>query len=85
MSNKTLNLMKSILQNSKINRTNFIKNKKIYNEHKFKNKQPNHNLILKRKFSTFQPFMMNGGGGGDGNELIYLTAIIVGLYFTFKK
>jgi hypothetical protein len=30
--------------------------------------------------------MVNGGGGGgDGNELIYLTAIIVGLYFTFKK
>ena len=84
MSNKTLYLMKSILQNSKINRTNFIKNKKIFNEYKFKNKQPNHNLILKRKFSTFQPFMMNGGGG-DGNELIYLTAIIVGLYFTFKK
>jgi hypothetical protein len=78
--------MKSILQNSKINRTNFIKNKKIYNEHKFKNKQPNHNLIIKRNFTSFQPFMVNGGGGGgDGNELIYLTAIIVGLYFTFKK
>ena len=85
MCNKTLYLMKSILQNSKINRTNFIKNKKIYNEKIFKNKQPNHNFIIKRNFTSFQPFMMNGGSGGDGNELIYLTAIIVGLYFTFKK
>jgi hypothetical protein len=84
MSNRTLHFITSILQNSKINRTNFIKNKKIYNEKIYENKQHNHNLIMKRKFSSFQP-LMNGGGGGDGNEIIYLTAIIVGLYFTFKK
>ena len=85
MLNKTLDLMKRILQNSKINRMNFIKNKKIYNEKKSINIQSNNSLILKRRFSSFQPFMMNSGGGGDGNELIYLTAVIIGLYFTFKK
>ena len=85
MLNRTLYLMKSIFQNSKINRMNFIKNKKIYNENRYKNKQQNHNFVIKRKLSTFQPFMTNGGGGGDDNGIIYLTAIILGLYFTFKK
>jgi hypothetical protein len=91
MLNRTLYLIKSFLQNSKINKINkinkmnFIKNYKIYNEKKIKNIQLNNSLVLKRKFSSFKSFMMNGGSGGSGNDLIYLTAIIIGLYFSFKN
>lgn len=83
MLNRSYYLIKNILQNSKLNRMNLIKNKKLYNENRSKNKLQNNNLILKRKFSSFQPFMTNGGG--DGNDIIYLAAVIVGLYLTFKQ
>ena len=49
-SNRVQYFIRNILQNSKLNREKFIKNKKIYND--LYKKNTNHNLILKRKINT---------------------------------
>ena len=48
--NRVQYFIRNILQNSKLNREKFIKNKKIYND--LYKKNTNHNLILKRKINT---------------------------------
>ena len=48
-SNRVHYFIRNILQNSKLNREKFVKNKKIYNDLSVKSKK-NHNLILKRNF-----------------------------------
>ena len=49
-SNRVQYFIRNILQNSKLNRYEFIKNKKIFND--LYKKNTNHNLILKRKLNT---------------------------------
>ena len=83
-----MNRIKYFIKNIlKYNKINFIKNKKKFNEYKYKNQHTNYLLNNKRKFSSFHPFLTNGfgGGGGGGNEILYVSAILIGLYIHFKK
>lgn len=47
----------SIIQNSKLNREKFVDNKKRFNMMSVKNR--NHNLIIKRNFSSMSPSNKN--------------------------
>lgn len=47
--NRVQYFIRSILQNSKLNRENFVNNKKKYNMMFVKNR--NHNMVIKRNFS----------------------------------
>jgi uridine kinase len=54
-SNRLQYFIRNILQNSKLNRLKFVKNKKKYNDLSVNNKT-NHNLIFKKKFNTSTEF-----------------------------
>ncbi len=89
MSNRINYFIRSILQNSKLNREKFVKNKKIYNEYVAKRKQQNINTIIKRKFSTYStPLSFGGGGGGpkkpNWNELLAMAAVAIGATMGIK-
>jgi hypothetical protein len=81
-SNRVQYFIRSILQNSKLNREKFVKNKKKYND---KNKI-NHNLILKRNFNTnsygLPPPNFNNN---NNNNWLLFTGAALGVYFYNKK
>jgi hypothetical protein len=68
MSNRVSYFIRSILQNSKLNREKFVNNKKIYNQFIAKNKQQNNNRIIIRKMSTIPPLSFGSTGGGGGGK-----------------
>jgi hypothetical protein len=78
--NRAQHFIRNILQNSMLNREKFVKNKKLYNQTIFKNKN-NHNLIFKRKFSThysgFPPPNNNKGGHWVFMLMVATTCYIV--------
>ena len=79
--NRIQYFIRSILQNSKLNREKFVNNKKKYNIMTVKNR--NHNMIIKRKFGS-----SSGHIPPKPNRdpfLDVLIALIVGGYFTSKK
>lgn len=85
-------IFKPILQNSKLNRERFIKNKKLYVESIIKNRQQNHNKVVTRKMTTFSEpgssFYGGGGGGGDGpkwTEGIFYMFIVAFSYNISSK
>ena len=85
-------IFKPILQNSKLNRERFIKNKKLYVESIIKNRQQNHNKVVNRKMTTFSEpgssFYGGGGGGGDGpkwTEGIFYMFIVAFSYNISSK
>ena len=85
MSNKFTNLMKRFLENPKLNREKFVKNKQIYNVCLNKNRQKNVNII-NRKMSTYSYYGMNDGGGGGGrNRLIYMIIMSTTCYLINKR
>jgi hypothetical protein len=80
--NRVTYFIRSILQNSKLNREKFVKNKIKYNISKTKNNL--NNTIIKRNMSTKafnQPknYSNFSGGGGPQNFMI-LIATIFGVY-----
>jgi hypothetical protein len=83
-SNRVQHFIRSILQNSKLNREKFVKNKKNYNE---KNKI-NHNLILKRNFNTnsygLPPPNFNNNNNNNNYWFLFASAAL-GVYFYNKK
>ena len=90
MSNRVYYFIRSILQNSKLNREKFVNNKKKYNQIIAKNRQQNHNKIITRKMSTFVPPLSfgstsTGGGGGKGpndpkwKPFIYMCVLSLGI------
>jgi hypothetical protein len=90
MSNKSPYFIRSILQNSKLNREKFVNNKGIYNLSISKNRKQNFNNIIKRKMSSYNhPLSFGGGGGGDGggpkrpnNGILYMFAAFTGIYIS---
>lgn len=73
--NRVNYFVKKILQNSKLNRDNFVKNKKIYNYLSKKNKI-NHKLILKRKFATYTG-PPNFNNNNNKCCIIFVSGIII--------
>lgn len=85
-------ILKPILQNSKLNRENFIKNTKLYVESITKNRQQNYNKVVTRKMATFSEpgssFYGGGGGGGGGpkwTEGIFYIFIVAFSYNISSK
>jgi|LauGreDrversion4_2_1035121.scaffolds.fasta_scaffold52216_2 hypothetical protein len=84
--NRVQYFIRSILQNSKLNREKFVNNKKKYNMMNVKNR--NHNMINKRNFSTYSkpnpPIFGNGPNGPnmppEGPSLIVVAAMAIGTY-----
>jgi hypothetical protein len=71
MSNRIHFIIRSLIQNSKLNRENFVNSKKKYNLSKSKTKQQGFNLIITRNLNTNSiPFPSFGKGpGGNGPNL----------------
>ena len=65
-SNRVQYFIRNILQNTKLNRDKFIKNKKIYND--LYKKNTNHNLILKRKLNTSCYGLQSQNNNNDNNQ-----------------
>jgi hypothetical protein len=75
------------LQNSKINRVNFVKNKQKYNE--FISKRSIFNNLIKRNMHTCasgEPLIdMFGGGGPNGPDILWLIIVASITYISTKK
>jgi hypothetical protein len=88
MSNKSPYFIRSILQNSKLNRDKFVSNKGIYNLSISKNKKQNYNKIIKRKMTTsYKPPLSFGGGpnnnnNNNNNRIIYMIIVAGGTYIS---
>jgi len=85
-SNRVYTYIRRILQNSKLNRENSIKNKINYNVANAKNRTvTNSNMITKRHISTSTFKQENrskcgGNGGGKPNGYLGLIALAIGFY-----
>ena len=89
--NRIQYFMRNILQNSRLNRQKFVKNKEKYNNALSKsnkilinnNQHPNkyHNYIIKRNFGTYE-FNLKPKNNGDGpNNPFMVLLMAVSLYF----
>lgn len=77
--NRLYYFVKKNLQNSKLNRDNFVKNKTIYNYLSKKNKI-NHKLILKRKFATYTG-PPNFNNNNNKYYILFISGIINIYYY----
>lgn len=82
-SNRVQYFIRNILQNSKLNREKFVKNKKNYT---IKNKN-NYNLILKRNYgsSSHLPPPNNNNNNNNHFGFIVLASLSAYLHITIKK
>lgn len=84
--NRVQYFIRSILQNSKLNREKFVNNKKKCNIMSVKNR--NHNMIIKRNFGSSSGFMPPNFNGPNKNPTPFTSAtivMIVGVYLASKK
>lgn len=81
--NRVQYFIRSILQNSKLNRVNFVNNKKKYNMMTVKN--TNHNMIVKRNFSSSNSRLPNLGGGPNNSTIILLAIALISHYNNRKQ
>lgn len=81
--NITHNFIRNILQNSKLNREKFVKNKKLYNVmvSKNKNKNKNFNYTIKRNLGTFHSYDFNNNNNNN-NRLLYLILALTSYHIT---
>lgn len=78
--NRVQPFIRLILQSSKLNRENFVNNKKKYNMMDVKNR--NHNMIIRRKFNSSSGYMPPNK---DPDECMYaIIGVIVGSYLISK-
>ena len=91
-SNRVQYFIRSILQNTKLNREKFIKNKKIYNDLSVKNKRNPKILFFKRNFntnsygSTPSKFDDNdNNNNNNNNNLIIFGAAAIVPYITQRR
>ena len=73
------NFIRTILHNSKLNRENSVRNKKIYNKMLSKNKSSNY--IIKRNFGTFHSYDFNNNNNNN-NKLLYLILALTTYHIT---
>jgi len=83
MSNRTYCIIRSLLQNSKLNRENFVNNKKKYNLYRSK---PRFNRIITRKMHTnsipFPSFRKGPGGNGPKLPLAFIMFASLSAYIS---
>jgi hypothetical protein len=83
--NRIQYFIRSILQNSKLNREKFVNNKKKNNIMSVKNR--NNNMIIKRNFGSSSGYIpkFNGPNKYPNPFTTATIAIIVGVYLVSKK
>jgi hypothetical protein len=85
MSNRTYFIIRSLLQNSKLNRVNFVSSKKKYN---LSNSKQGVNRIITRKFHTnsipFPSFKKGPGGNGPKLPLAFIMFASLSAYISSK-
>ena len=84
--NRVQYFIRSILQNSKLNREKFVNNKKKYNMMTVKNR--NHNMIIKRNYGSSTGYIPPNFNGPNKNPNPYtpaLIAMIAGLYIVRNR
>ncbi len=83
LANRVQYFIRNILQSSKLNRENFVNNKKKYNMIAVKNR--NHNIIIRRNFNSSSGYIPPKPDR-DPDEFIYaFIGIIVGGFLISKK
>jgi hypothetical protein len=70
--------IRSILQNSKLNREKFVNNKKKYNMMSIKNR--NHNKIIKRNFSLNVDYTPPNKNPNDNSSYFIALGSMIGVY-----
>ena len=88
MSNRTYFIIRSLLQNSKLNRENFVNNKKKYNL--TKSKQGFNRIITRKMHTNYDPISLFGKGpGGNGPKfpfaLLFASALSAYISSNFNK
>ena len=81
LSNRVHYYIRNMLQNSKLHRENFVKNKKIYaNKNKNKN---NHAFIVKRNYSSshLPPPNNNNNNNNNKNNIGFIVFASLSVYF----
>lgn len=73
MSNKVTRLIKRFLQNHKLNREKFVKNKQIYKDYLNKNRKININNIINRNMSTYHSSYRRYDTEQEEGEIDYFT------------
>lgn len=86
-SNRVQYFIRSILQNTKLNREKFIKNKKIYNDLSVKNKRNPKVLFFKRNFNTnsYGSTPSKFDDNDNNNNLIIFGAAAIVPYITQRR
>jgi hypothetical protein len=87
MSNRVQYFMRRIILNSKLNREKIVNNIKFSNQKIQSKNKNNHNMIIKRKMSTYTlplSFCSNGNKKGPNNQknnpFIYMLIGSMGIY-----
>ena len=73
--NRVQYFIRSILQNSKLNRVNFVNTKKSYKLMNVKNR--NHTMITKRKFGSSSGYIPPSNSNGPNNNSDWKAFIIM--------
>ena len=84
--NRVQYFIRSILQNSKLNREKFVNNKKKYNMITVKNR--NHNMMIKRNYNSSNGYIPPNYNGPNKDPDYFtkaLIAFIVGGYFVTNR
>lgn len=80
LSNRVHYYIRNMLQNSKLHRGNFVKNKKMYtNKNKNKNKN-NHTFIVKRNY-TFPHLPPPNNNNNNNNNIGFIVFASLSAYF----
>ena len=83
LSNRARHFIRSILQNSKLNREKFVNNNKKYNMMTVKNR--NRNMIIKRKFGSSSDNIPPNFNGPNKDLIPFTTALIASLYIVKNR
>lgn len=83
--NRVQYFIRSILQNSKLNREKFVNNKKKYNMMTVKNR--NHNMIIKRNFRSNRKLPTGNSPNNGGRNPItdQVLLLLFGFWFWSRK
>ena len=84
--NRVQYFIRSILQNSKLNREKFVNNKKKYNMMTVKNR--NHNMIIKRNYTSSNGYIPPNSNGPNKDPNPFTPAVIAmlgGIYIVMNR
>ena len=83
LANRVQYFIRSILQNSKLNREKFVNNKKKYNMMAVKH--CNHNMIIKRKFGSSSDYMPPNKNPNENSSYLIALGGMIGVYLMNRR